>query len=128
MRPSCQEKSRGERRKARQRSHSAWYVVLGPPARYGKRGRRAHIVEATNRGVGFPIDAPIETSPLYGGDGAAFAIYDIVRDHPTPVGSLKSIITDGDQVNAGDLEKTEAKSRKILRLKGRPRGSTTMPM
>ena len=41
-----------------------------------------HIVEATNRGVGFPIDAPIETSPLYGGDDAAFVIYDIVRDSP----------------------------------------------
>ena len=87
-----------------------------------------HIVEATNRGVGFPIDAPLETSPLYGGDDAAFVIYDIALDTPTPVGSLKSIITDGNQVNARDLEKTEAKFRKSLRLKGRPRGSTTTPL
>ena len=80
----------------------------------------------------FAVDYPSRVSPIYDGysiDG--FVIYDALRDghppppHPTPPddSDVACLISDGDQVDARDLEKDEVHLRKTARPRGRPLGS-----
>ena len=72
-----------------------------------------------------PAGRPDWIAPLYDGRRAAFVIFDIAINSPTPVGDVNSVITDGNQVEARDLVDGEAHLRKANRLKGRPRGGAT---
>ena len=83
------------------------------------------VIDSTHSGYGFPIDAPIASSPLYSGAEADFIMCDIVRGAAKPVGRVRSDISDGNMVNARDLEEDEVDLRMNKILKGRPRGATS---
>ena len=52
-------------------------------------------------------------------------MYDIFRDYPDPVGCVRTAISDGNMVNARDLEEDEVELRRSKIQKGRPRGATS---
>ena len=82
------------------------------------------VIASTRAGYGFPIDSPLTSSPLYQGAQSDFVMYDICRDYPGAVGCVRTVISDGNMVNARDLEEDEVELRRSKVQKGRPRGAT----
>ena len=72
----------------------------------------------------FEVDFPFRISPIYEGYAAdGFVIYDALRDGTPSDSDVACLISDGNQVNARDLEEDEVRLRKTARPRGRPRGS-----
>ena len=80
--------------------------------------------ETVAMGRGFPVAPPLIGSKLYEGDAfGGFVIYDDYRDSGEHGKAIRSVVTDGNQVNARDLEPREVALGASERARGWPRGS-----
>ena len=76
--------------------------------------------------IDFDVDNPLLSSPLYVGDDInGFVVYSARRDGPYIGASVQCIISDGNQVNARNLEAGDLVLRNAARPRGRPKGSLT---
>ena len=80
-------------------------------------------------GRGFLVSSPLVGSRIYEGDAFdGFVIYDDKRDGDASGLRITSVVTDGNQVNARDLEPHEVSLRTSVRTRGRPRGALNKRM